>query len=160
LKGGDFEMSTLFKKALKMWSVGFAIVYFALALPVGASEHPERKSPRLYHPENITNNSVSMEVRFKERKRDDVAVRVRMVDHRTGIVSWREFPVRLDRDGRAMVHVGHLNPATTYSFRTDVRKITLNRFSKNSNTITATTTHSPAPTATVPATTNNMSTNQ
>ncbi|HCP08555.1 MAG TPA: hypothetical protein DIT25_02020, partial [Candidatus Moranbacteria bacterium] len=80
-----------------------------------------------------------LSIRHKDRKKDEVAMRVRIEDRRTGMIIWREFRTKLNSDGRAEIVVDNLNPNTTYALRADVRKITLNRFSRNSDTVMVTT---------------------
>jgi len=124
---------------MKKLSIGILASIFALTSLFGAFGAQAADRPTINKIKDVKRTSVVLPVIFKDLKKKDVVLRVRVRNTETGKVEIRKFNVELGKKGRENVSITNLMPDTKYKFSVKIRKATVKNYSDTSKTRSATT---------------------
>lgn len=122
---------------MKKLSISILTSVFVLGGLLGAFGAQAAEHPTLSKIKDVSRTSVVLPVTFKDLKKKDVVIRVRVRNAETGKVEIRKFNAELGKKGKEKVTISNLMPDTKYKFSVKIRKITIDRFSDSSQTRSA-----------------------
>lgn len=104
------------------------------------SASAKEDKPKIRSIETVTASSVLLPItweKYAKKENVNAKVKVRIVNLKTGVVTFQQFDTRVNGNGHTKVTVKGLQPSTDYAFKVKLRKITLKDFSDYSARKTA-----------------------